>query len=191
MSRLSLKCRCGTVAGYADHITPKSGNRVVCCCCDCQKFASFLDQETLTLDEFGGTDIYQTSQSQVKISQGVDKLRVMRLSETGLLRWYTDCCKTAVGNMVSAKMPLVGLIHSFVDDVDFETKLGPVRAYIQTQHAKGEPNYPHHSAKFPPGIILRMLRKMLVWKLQGKQNPSVFVGDDGRTITKPIIARPS
>jgi hypothetical protein len=27
-----------------------------------------------------------------------------------------------------------------------------------------------------------------VWKLQGKQKPSVFFGEDGRPVVKPIIA---
>jgi len=42
MTTLSLKCKCGKVKGRATDITPSSGNRVVCCCSDCQAFAAYL-----------------------------------------------------------------------------------------------------------------------------------------------------
>ena len=59
MATLSLKCRCGEVSGSATDVTPASGTRVVCCCSDCQAFAVYLGAESDTLDEFGGTEIFQ------------------------------------------------------------------------------------------------------------------------------------
>jgi len=187
MSILRLSCKCGAVSGTATNLNASSGNRVVCCCNDCQAFAKHLGAEADTLDEFGGTDLFQTSQSQVRIEQGQEKLQSVRLTKKGLLRWYTTCCKTPVGNTINAKMPFVGLIHTFIDIPDRATALGPVRAYVQTQHAKGTPNYPKHHAKFPLGITLRILRKMLVWKISGKQKPTVFFKDDGQPVVKPIV----
>ena len=174
------------VQGLAAGITPASGNRVVCCCSDCQAFAHYLEQDNI-LDEFGGTDIYQTSQAQISIQQGRDQLRSMRLTEKGLLRWYTACCNTPVGNSINAKMPFIGVIHNFLDLPDFAAALGPVRAYVQTQDALGTPNYPKHSEKFPLGITVRIIRKMLIWKLQGKSTPSAFFNDDGKPVSKPLI----
>lgn len=188
MTTINLTCGCGAVTGCAANVTPSSGSRVVCCCSDCQDFAAHIGRESDTLDTFGGTEIFQMSQSQVTIDQGHDKLQSMRLSKKGLLRWYTSCCNTPVGNTMSAGMPFVGVIHTFMDIPDRDAALGPVRAYVQTQHAKGEPDYPHHSPKFPLGITLRIMRKMLAWKIQGKHKPSVFFGDDGRPVVKPIIA---
>ena len=187
MSTINLKCRCGEVQGSASSVTPSSGSRVICCCSDCQAFASHLGTDADTLDEFGGTEIFQMSQSQVSIEHGHDKLRAIRLKPKGLLRWYTDCCKTLVGNTMSAGVPFVGVVHSFIDEPNRDDVLGPVRAVVQTQHAKGEPTYSKHSAKFPLGITARIARKMLVWKLQGKHKPSPFFGEDGLPVVKPVI----
>lgn len=140
------------------------------------------------LDDCGGTEIFQMPQSQLTIQQGHDKLQSMRLTENGLLRWYTSCCNTPVGNTVNAKMPFVGVIHTFINSADRDTVLGPVKAVIQTQYAKGEPDYPRHSANFPLSVTLRLVGQLLLWKLQGKQKPSVFFGDDGRPMAEPIIA---
>ena len=115
MATLSLKCRCGEVSGSATDVTPSSGTRVVCCCSDCQAFAVYLGAQSDTLDDFGGTEIFQLTQSQFVIDQGMDKLRSMRLTKKGLLRWYTGCCNTPIGNTITAKMPLVGVIHTFID----------------------------------------------------------------------------
>ena len=188
MTTISLKCQCGQVTGQATNITPSSGTRVVCCCSDCQAFTTFLEREAETLDEFGGTEVFQMSQSQLSIQQGHDKLQSMRLTKKGLLRWYTSCCNTPVGNTMNAKMPFVGVIHTFIDEPNRDSVLGPVRAFVQTQHARGVPDYPKHAPKFPLGITARIIRKMIVWKLQGKQKPSVFFDDEGRPVVKPIIA---
>jgi len=187
MATVKLRCSCGEVQGTATDITPSSGNRVVCCCSDCQAFANQLGNSSDTLDGFGGTEIYQTSQAQIKISQGHDKLQSMRLTPKGLLRWYASCCNAPIGNSTNAKMPFFGVIHTFMDIPDRDEVLGDVRAHVQTQYATGTPDYPNHSAKYPLGITLRIARKLLVWKLQGKNKPSVFFADGGRPVTKPII----
>jgi len=114
MTDIRLQCQCGTVQGVARECTASSGNRVVCCCDDCQTFADHLQCEMDILDEFGGTEIYQTSQSQVEISSGQEQLKSMRLKRKGLLRWYTGCCNTPVGNTMNAGMPFVGIIHNFM-----------------------------------------------------------------------------
>ena len=187
MATINLQCRCGDVQGSAKDVTPSSGNRVICCCSDCQNFATHLGADETTLDEFGGTEIFQMSQSQLTIQSGHDKLQCLRLKKKGLLRWYTSCCNTPVGNTMSAGMPFVGVIHSFINEPNLEDVLGPVRAVVQTQDAKGEPTYPKHSAKFPLGITARIASKLLAWKLQGKHKPSAFFGDDGRPLVKPVI----
>ncbi len=188
MTTISLKCHCGEVKGSATNVTASSGTRVVCCCSDCQAFALYLGSDAYILDEFGGTEIFQMSQSQLSIQKGQDKLQSMRLTKKGLLRWYTSCCNTPIGNTMNAIMPFVGVIHTFIDVPNRDSVLGPIRAFVQTQYAKGVPDYPKHSPKFPLGITARIIRKMLLWKLQGRHKPSVFFGDDGRPVVQPIIA---
>ncbi|MFK8081810.1 MAG: DUF6151 family protein [Granulosicoccus sp.] len=188
MSTIALKCQCGDVLGSASDVSPSSGTRVVCCCSDCQAFAAHLGRDGDTLDEFGGTEIFQISQAQLSIEKGQDKLQCLRLTEKGLLRWYTTCCNTPVGNTLNAKVPFVGVIHSFIDEPEPDNVLGPIRAVVQTQDARGTPGYSKHSAKFPLGITLRIIRKIIVWKLQGKQRPSVFFDNNGQAVVEPIIA---
>lgn len=187
MSTVSLKCHCGEVKGSANDVSPKSGIRVICCCSDCQTFANYLNCESQVLDEFGGTDIFQVSQSQVMIKRGHDKLRCLRLTDKGLLRWYTSCCNTPVGNTINAKLPFVGVIHSFINEKHMDQVLGDVRSAVQTQHAEGEPAYPKQHKKFPLGLTAQIARKMALWKLHGMQKPSVFFDDDDRPLVKPII----
>lgn len=187
MTDIPLTCRCGTVEGVMKNATAATGNRVVCCCSDCQNFARYLNCADDVLDQFGGTDIYQTSQSQVTIQRGTEQLRCVKLTPKGLVRWYTHCCNTPVGNTMNASMPFVGLIHSFIGLKNIDNALGPVRAYVQCQHAIGEPDYPHSAKKFPLGITLRIMRKMLSWKLSGKNKPSVFFSDDGKPVAELVF----
>lgn len=188
MSDIQLSCECGQVKGIATNITPDNGNHVVCCCCDCQAFAHYLNKQDSTLDEFGGTRLYQTSQSQVKITQGADKIACLRLTPKGITRWYTSCCNTPLGNTLNANMPFIGIINSFIqEDSDTAKALGPVRAYVQTQYATKPPfNQPHH-AKFPLSITLRIISKILGWKIRGMGKPSAFYDEKNKPVVKPIV----
>ena len=88
-------------------VSPSTGTRVICYCQSCQAFARFLGG-TGILDAHGGSDILQVSPSHVRITEGIDRLRSMRLTEKGLIRWYTDCCKTPVGNTIGGGFPFIG-----------------------------------------------------------------------------------
>ena len=185
---IKLICTCGAVEGIAENLNAKNGNRLVCCCDDCQAFANYLDQADKTLDQFGGTEVYQTSQAQIKIHKGAEHLRCVRLAPKGLIRWYADCCKTPIGNTVNAGLPFIAIIHSFIDkDVDKDQVLGKIRAYLQTRYAHGTINYPHSSKKVPVLVIFGMIRKILFWKMKGMNKPSAFFNDKGRPISKPLI----
>jgi Family of unknown function (DUF6151) len=133
-----LQCRCGTLRGYVSH--PQSVNRAVCYCRDCQAFAHFLGPADKTLDERGGTDVIQTLPANVTFTQGLEVLACMRLSPTGLLRWYTTCCNTAVGNTLdSYKVSFVGLVHTCLESTgkSLDDSFGPVRMHVNTKSAKG------------------------------------------------------
>ena len=186
MADISLKCTCGAVRGTAKNITPTNGIRVVCCCDDCQSFASFLNRSDDILDEFGGTDISQTSQSQITIEHGADHLRSVKLKPKGLVRWYTDCCKTPIGNTMSGAMPFIGIIHNFMDDEGSrDANLGPVQTYVMSKHALKPPVHPNTAEKFPLGITLKIASKLLVWKIRGMQKPSSFFNADGKPVSRP------
>ena len=91
-----LQCRCGTLKGVIAN--PRSGNRVVCYCRDCQAFAYFLGREADVLDELGGSEVVQILPRNLTFTQGVETLACLRLTENGLLRWYAACCSTPIGN---------------------------------------------------------------------------------------------
>src|SRR3989344_5726943 len=112
MSDVSLKCNCGKVRGVACNISPEAGTRLVCYCSDCRAFILHLCGEKL-LDQYGGADNFQMAIANFKITQGIDHLRCLRLTEKGMFRWYTDCCKTPIGNTLSAGVPFVALFYAF------------------------------------------------------------------------------
>ena len=106
-----LQCRCGTLKGSVE--SPKSGNRVICYCNDCQAFAYCLGRADDVLDERGGSDVIQILPKNITFTQGVEALACMRLTDKGLLRWYASCCNTPIGNtLATPKMSFIGLLHS-------------------------------------------------------------------------------
>ncbi|MEN8832778.1 DUF6151 family protein [Pacificibacter sp.] len=187
MCDLTLSCQCGTVKGIAKTVTPSSSNRVVCYCSDCQAFARELGAEDRVLNEFGGTELFQLAPARVQLTQGHDHIACLHISEKGTFRWYAACCNTPIGNTVSPKFPMIGLIHAFVE-TDLETKaedLGPVRAHCQTQYAWD--NWPSDQKRnaFPLGISLRLMGLVLSWKLRGRGSPNPLFTQAGAPIAQP------
>lgn len=191
MVNIKLKCSCGAVEGKALGISPNTGSRLVCYCDDCQAFARYLGREKEILDQYGGTDIFQLPPSRIEISKGKEQLRCMRLAPKGMYRWYTDCCKTPIGNTVSGGMPFVGMIHNFMDNAKSrDTDLGPVLGHVQAKFAKGTLPPDRNHSGVPLGIILRFLRKILVAKLRGQGQPSPFFDSKGVPVSIPMVLSP-
>jgi hypothetical protein len=91
----------------------------------------------------------------VKLTAGTDAMRCLRLSSK-VLRWYTDCCRTPIGNTAAGpRFPVVALIHSFMDhESDHRSRadvLGPPLCGIFERSAVGPlpPNAPP-----PPSLRL-------------------------------------
>ncbi len=112
-SEIPLRCRCGHVRGLAREAAPQTGFRFICYCGDCQAFARFLERPDV-LDGAGGTDIFQMPTGRVKLTAGTDAVRCLRFSGK-VFRWYTDCCRTPIGNTAGPRFPVVGIIHAFMD----------------------------------------------------------------------------
>ncbi len=174
-STLPLRCRCGAVRGVMTGVSPATGTHVVCYCNDCQAFARFLGQDGV-VDAWGGTDIFQVSPSQIRVTEGADHLACVRLSEKGLFRWYAGCCQTPIGNMLGPALPFIGVVRAFRDPsagAGADAALGPPRGHIWGQFAVG--GCPAHAhPKAPLGLTLRMLRPMLGWWIGGKGQPQPF-----------------
>ena len=188
MTDVPLRCDCGAVSGVANNVSPGTGNHLVCYCRDCQAFARFLEHEEDILDEYGGTDIFQLAPAQIQIQHGQEQLRCMRLTPEGLYRWYTDCCRTPVGNTMSASIPMVGVIHNFMDDEGVRNEnLGPVLFYAFGKYAKKTPPDDKYDKGFPVRIILRIVFRLIVARLKGQHKPSPFFDDSGNPVSEPVI----
>jgi hypothetical protein len=181
-----LQCRCGTLKG---HVSRSHGvNRCVCYCRDCQAFAHFLGRADEILDASGGTDVIQTRAANVEFTEGTEALACMRLTPNGMLRWYSACCNTPLGNTVAdPKVSFVGLIHSCLGGAGptLEASFGPVQAYVNTQSAKG-------GGKSNPlaliGVILRVAGMVARARVDGsyKRSP-FFAADTGAPIVAPKV----
>jgi hypothetical protein len=181
-----LQCRCGTLKGYVVHSA--GVNRCVCYCSDCQAFAHFLGRPSEILDAQGGTDVIQTRPANVTFTQGREALACMRLTEKGLLRWYTGCCNTPIGNTLSNfRVSFVGLVHSCLEGAgeSLDDSFGPVRAYVNTKSAKGEVR---SSSIATMSVILRFIAMVARARIDGsyKRTP-FFSADTGIPIVTPTV----
>jgi hypothetical protein len=164
----------------ASEVSPSSGLRFVCYCNDCQAFARFLERADI-LDPAGGTDIFQMPPARVRLTAGSDALRCLGLRRSGVLRWYTDCCRTAIGNSAAdARFPLIAVIHCFMDHradgCARDAVLGPAvcRIFAGSATAPLPPTAP------PPmslAVSLRRARKILGWWLRGLARPHPLFDD--------------
>ena len=89
--QIELRCRCGEVRGMAANLSPRSVNRIVCYCDDCQAFAHQIGRADL-LDPQGGSDIVQLAPAAVSFTQGQHRIVGLRLKPGGrsaLRHWHT------------------------------------------------------------------------------------------------------
>jgi hypothetical protein len=160
--------------GVASNVSPSTGFRFVCYCKDCQAFAHFLGRPDV-LDPAGGTDIFQMPPGRVRLIAGTDVVRCLRLSDK-VLRWYTDCCRTPIGNTAAnPRFPVVAVVHSFmVHETDGRSRdevLGAPLCRIYERSAVG-PLPPNAPAPPSLGVFVRRASKILGWWVRGLGRPS-------------------
>jgi hypothetical protein len=181
-----LRCRCGKLKGYVSQ--PERVNRALCYCRDCQAFAHFLGRADDILDSQGGTDVIQTLPARVTFTQGQETLACMRLSKNGLIRWYTACCNTPIGNTLpNFRMSFIGLIHSCLESTGgaLDRSFGPARMRVNTKSAKGEVK--SNSGRATWGI-LRVLAMVARARIDGSyKRTALFSVDTGAPIVTPKV----
>jgi uncharacterized protein DUF6151 len=185
-----LQCTCGTLKGTVSDL--RRVNRVICYCKDCQAFAHFLGRAPDILDAKGGTDVIQTLPANVTFTAGQDVLACMRLSDRGLLRWYTKCCNTPIGNtLVDYKISFIGLIHTCVDSSNrsLDESFGPVRMWSFTKGAKGTVD--SRPVAMIAGI-LRFIAMVMRARINGAyMRTPLFSARTGAPIVTPKVLSPS
>ena len=188
-SDLVIRCSCGEVEGRVTGASPSAGNHLVCYCDDCQAFPRHLGQQDRVLDEFGGTDIYQTSIGRVQITKGKDRLACIRLSPKGLLRWYANCCGTPIANtMPNPSIPFIGLVHACLQDgADGTTRaeiLGPIRGWANKKFASGDRSTMGSKPTNFGALMGRFAKIVLLARLGGAHKRTAFFQPDGKT---PVV----
>lgn len=165
-----LACRCKKVKGQLSARGQAGGRRVICYCDDCQAFAHKLNASVL--DPCGGTDLFQVYPADIRLDEGRDYVTHLTLTPGGLHRWYASCCNTPIANTVSASLPFVGVLHSFI--VDFDTWAPDVSCKVHGRFASGEVAPPGAHAGIPLRLIPQYL-SMFVWGwITGKHKPHPF-----------------
>jgi hypothetical protein len=183
--QVELHCRCGGVRAVLTGVSPRTVNRVVCYCDDCQAFAHQLGRADL-LNAKGGSDIVQVAPATLSFVQGQNRIAGLRLSPNGLYRWYASCCNTPVGNTLSPSVPFVGILaQTFEGGAPAADEIAgrPIGA-ILGKYAIGEP--PAGSTGLSRSLILRTIGKVLGWRLGGKTWPHPFFAQQTRAPIYPI-----
>lgn len=185
MPKAELRCRCGEVRGQVADPSPRTVNRVVCYCDDCQAFAHRLGRADL-LNPQGGSDIVQVAPTALTFAQGQDRIIGLRLTPKGLYRWHTSCCNTPVGNTLGPAIPFVGIVAQAFDhgtqraDDIFGNPIGAILG----KYAVGDP--PAGSTGISLPLLLRSLGKVLGWRLRGKTWPHPFFKRETREPIYPL-----
>ena len=169
--QIELRCRCGQVRGLARDLSPRSVNRIVCYCDDCQAFAHQLGRADL-LDPQGGSDIVQMAPAALSFTQGQHHIVGLRLKPNGLYRWYAKCCNTPVGNTLTPKLPFVGLLATAFDKPRWDDAVGAPSGAIFGKFAVGGPPPNSTGANLP--LVLHVVRRLLGWWLGRRTWPHPF-----------------
>jgi hypothetical protein len=169
-------------------VSPRSVNRVICYCDDCQAYAHQLGRADL-LNAKGGSDIVQVAPAALSFTKGQDRIAGLRLTPKGLYRWHATCCNTPVGNTLSPAVPFVGIPVQSFDAPRPDDVFGAPMGAIQGKFAVGEP--PAGSTGFNLLLILRAIARVLGWRLGGKTWPHPFFARETGAPTYPVtvIAR--
>lgn len=187
---VDLECFCGAVKGKLQIVSNTKSFHVHCLCTDCQNFAAILGNEDKILDEYGGSEIFQTYPANIKITEGKTKLSCLQLTEKSLIRWYTSCCKTPVANtMTSAKIPFAGVsvkLMKFASAAEKQKILGPVIVKAFGRSARGKKPADAHDT-FPITFMPRILKFMLMGFLGSKSQPSPFFVDGAPVVTPQVV----
>jgi hypothetical protein len=184
-TQAELRCRCGEVRGSVTNASPRTVNRVVCYCDDCQAFAHQLGRVDL-LNECGGTDIIQVAPAALKFVYGEHRIVGLRLTPDGLYRWYTSCCNTPVGNTLSPTIPFVGILAQAFDNRRQHPNdvFGKPIGAIMGRYAIGPA--PAGSKGTKLSLLMRAGYMVLGWRLRGQTWPHPFFTRDTRAPIYPL-----
>lgn len=180
---LTLKCACGKLQGTINDVSPVLNKRFICYCDDCQAYAHYLDRVKQVLDVNGGTEIVTCYPASIHITQGIENLACVRLSDDGMFRWYAGCCKTPIANTpTNPKIAYAGVPSTITDF----SNMGPI---IARNHGKyGHGTLPAGtSAGAPLRFVLRLLPFIFKGITQKLYQPSPFFDANLKPRVAPTV----
>ena len=83
-------------------------------------------------------------------------------------------------------MPFIGLIHSFVEP-DRESIIGPILGAVNTEGITGNPSKEVLGDRSQLSLTIRVIGKLLSWKLSGKGKPNPLFNNQGQPIVVPEL----
>jgi hypothetical protein len=181
--QVEVRCRCGEVRGIVIDPSPRTVNRVVCYCDDCQAYAHQLGRADL-LDDKGGSDIVQLAPASIRFTKGQDRIAGLRLTPKGLYRWHTTCCNTPVGNTLGPAVPFVGIPVQSFDAPRPDDVFGVPMGAILGKFAIGEP--PAGSTGLNLSLLVRAIGRVLAWRFGGRTWPHPFFARETRAPIYPL-----
>lgn len=170
---LTITCQCKKLRLEVSTPAGLYNNHFVCMCDDCQAYAHHIGAAGEVLDENGGTDVVPVFPARLKIVEGANHLKCVRLTEKGIYRWYAGCCQTPIANSLPAKMGYIGLITNSFSKEDYKKYLGPTKAMVFAQFGKLPlPKGSHR--RTAPVLIFTAIRKILEMLVRGLRKPNPF-----------------
>jgi hypothetical protein len=169
--QIELRCRCGEVRCTVTNLSPRTVNRIVCYCDDCQAFAHQLGRADL-LNAKGGSDIVQFAPAALSFTQGQYRIVGLRLKPNGLYRWYASCCNTPVGNTLTPRIPFVGLLVPTFDEPRLDDAVGAPSGAIFGKYAVGGPPPGSTGPNLP--FVFHAIGRVLGWWLGRRTWPHPF-----------------
>ncbi len=182
-----VSCTCGRVKGVIRGLGRSSSNHVTCPCKGCQSYAHYLGRADDMLDQGGYSNIFQIDPATFEITEGHDHLACVRMTPKGPLRWYTDCCKTPLGNTLpKGGVPFLGVLpictgHKGTEQAVVDM-VGPVRAVANEKRPQS------FGEKLKVwGMLAHLIRLMLWWRIRGGKSWKPFFDRETlRPIRKPV-----
>jgi hypothetical protein len=185
MSPIPICCDCGSLRGEL-RIGPQEGVRIRCHCDDCQAYARWLGTRDV-LDERGGSELVQTWPARI-VLQEAGPLSLLRLSPTGLLRWYAGCCRAPIANSIARPgLPFTGVFRRAlsIEDGNLDVLLGPALG-VQGRFAPGGcPPGVSPRASFP--ILLGSIRLLTRGWWQRAARPSPWFDASGHPVRDATV----
>lgn len=175
MEKVTWSCACGKTRA----LVPTDGNRIVCYCKSCRAMVERLGKGG-TLDPSGGSALFQVDPKDVDITQGIENLRYMKITEKGPLRWYTTCCNSPMANTIGNRA--LAFASFQVAGIAEKAALPKVSAKVNLKGATAHVEGPHGSA-LP--LVGTLLAKTLRSWVSGAWKSNPFFDASG----KPIAAR--